>query len=206
MSISGNRRRAAGWGAAVVLGLLAVGGRASAQAQPTQNTARANYDTAWWSTIEPREKFGFIKGVEECQILNAHTTVGIIAIEEVEVAAMDKYAEVYNPRQYPNYSMSKAWEDMTSTDRQPTRKELNHYLDDRNGYERWADFSEPGYHRGIVEGHIACRERHGPLRWSKPVEYYLDKLDRYYNLDLKHGPDQGQYSLSSQLTKLADPR
>lgn len=202
MSTTGAR-----WRAALFAGVLmgAFGPLGHAAPPKAALLAAGDIGAAQWRTLAPKEKFGFIMGIEECQLLNAHTNIGLSAIEEVEVALMDKFADVFY-MESPNESMDKAWEDMTSTKTRPTKKDIEDYWGSDDDYVFWASRNAPGYHRGFVEGHIACRERHGALRWSKPIDFYLEKLDRYYNPDFKYGKDQGEDSISSQLTKYADPR
>ncbi len=163
-----------------------------------------DYTAAWWRTIGTQEKFGFILGIDECQILTLHRTVGFSAIEDVQIAAMDKYAEVFYP-QYPKQSVVKAWEEMAWTKHTASKKDVLDYFAGSEDYEFWNQSNTTEYHRGFLEGHIACREQHGPLRWSKPLEYYLAKFDHIYDPNLEPAPADSDATIAAVLTKLADP-
>jgi len=80
------------------------------------------------------------------------------------------------------------------------------YENDRVGSEYWHRAS-PLERVTYLEGYLSCRKAiGGGARWSRPIHYYVNKLNDMYNVDDQFGENAPEYdgSAINAMDPLAD--
>lgn len=184
-----------GW---CLLGLLQA---ADAKGQSADRPkAVQEFDGRWWAGVSAEERVGFLYALDDCLTYDVKPAVwfdGTWAEYQRKITAF--YSAAPGHRTTPVETV------FTGLGKIPAKGKTSP-AEERYGDEFWRAHPAPA-RRGFLEGYLSCRARaKSSVHWSKPLAYYLDKLDDVYNADDRHGEDVKEYpgSVASALMKLRD--
>jgi hypothetical protein len=159
-----------------------------------------NFDGSWWTSTNSDERIGFLYALDDCLTYDVRPALWF-----------DDTWTNYEQKITGYYASSSA-NRTTSVQhvlerfgKRPTATE-SAQGGERYGNEFWRAHSDLA-RRGFLEGYISCRSHYkNAPKWSKPLNYYLEKLNDMYNADDRHGENAPEYagSVASALDKLRD--
>jgi hypothetical protein len=158
---------------------------------------RPIFNGHWWGQAASEERTGFLYALDECLAFDAFPTIWS---DETFAVSEQKITKYYTSSSLNlSTSVQRVFEGLgkSSQVKRPVSVE-------RYGDEFWRSHNDV-VRRGFLEGYISCRAQEQHARtWSKPIVYYLDKLNDMYNADDRHGEDAPEYtgSILSALEKV----
>jgi hypothetical protein len=181
--------------------ILAAGGfMSAAEIEPTKR-----FDGHWWSRAEPEERSGFLNGAGDCLISVAHKTWVSRSIEW----AIPKITEYYRANAASSgVPVVEVWRAVLSSVPPETPRKGGEVFTNPHGYydgEYWRESSE-SQKVGFLEGYLWClrTQVEAPSEtYSRPVSYYIKKIDAYVN-DFKAHPGIFNQSIASTLSHFRD--
>jgi hypothetical protein len=149
--------------------------------------SQRSFDGYWWDRTSADERTGFMYALDECL---AFDLTPAIWSDDTFAASAQKITAYYGSASenlsVPVQSVFKKL-GATSKVKKPVPAE-------RYGNEFWRAHNDAA-RRGFLEGYISCRTEATHVRiWSRPISYYLGKLNDLYNADDRHGEDAPEFS------------
>ena len=165
-----------------------------------QTKGLQHFDGAWWASANSDERVGFLYALDDCLTYDEKPAMWFDdtwANYEKKISAY--YASSSADR---SASVEKVFERFGKTGAANRTMQQG----ERYGDEFWRAHSEIA-RRGFLEGYFSCRirDKNAP-KWSKPLDFYREKLNDLYNADDRNGENAPEYtgSVASALEKLKD--
>ncbi len=184
--------------------LLPVQAKDNSSQQQAEKRKNA-YDGEWWSLADPEERSGFLNGSADCLTWVAHKKWVSHSIEW----AVPKITEYYKANAASSgVPVVEAWRAVLSSAPPETPRKGGEVFTNPHGYydgEYWRESSE-SQKVGFLEGYLWClrTQVEAPSEtYSRPVSYYVKKIDAYVN-DFKSHPGVFNQSIASILTRFRD--
>jgi hypothetical protein len=158
-----------------------------------------SFDGNWWAKAASDERIGFLYALDDCLTYDVRPAW---SFDDTWANYEEKITSYYAPSTNRSATVQRVFESFgkrASTTQVAKRGE-------RYGDEFWRAHNDLS-RRGFLEGYISCRiHRANEPQWSKPINYYLEKLNDMYNADDRHGENAPEYtgSVASALDKLRD--
>jgi hypothetical protein len=160
------------------------------------------FDGNWWAKANLDERVGFLYALDDCLTYDA---VPHLRFDDTWTNYEKRITSYYaSPSANTTASVQQVFERFAKKPIAAKRTKQG----ERYGDEFWRAHNVHA-RRGFLEGYISCRTRYkNSVKWSKPVSYYLEKLDDIYNVDDRHGENalENVDSVASALEKLQDLR
>lgn len=165
-----------------------------------QHEESRHFGSTWWGNASPDERIGFLYALDDC-----------LTYDEKPAMLFDDTWANYEKKISAYYASPSA--DQTASVQQVFKRfgkvqAANGIMrpTERYGDEFWRAHTD-GVRRGFLEGYFSCRSGSG-ARWTKTLDFYLERLNDLYNVDDRKGENAPEYtgSVASALEKLADHR
>jgi hypothetical protein len=150
-------------------------------AQPNLSQKAKDYDGNWWLASNTDERSGFLNGAADCLTWAAHLSGFNGTPEQLETKISNFYKAHPSDK---GLLVLDVWQRVTPKLRKPapggeTWDNPHWYLDG----SWWQSLSERAQ-SGYLEGYLSCmrtRVPRGAEAYSKPADYYVEKIDSYLN-------------------------
>jgi len=169
----------------------------------SQNAGATNglrsFDGNWWVRTNSDERLGFLYALDDCLTYDARP---VSWFDDTWANYEQQISDYYRTPSHRTTSVQGVFERFGAKGKPTKHVESGA----RYGDEFWRSHNDTS-RSGFIEGYISCRiiYENAP-RWSRPVNYYLGKVNDMYNADDKHGENAAEYegSVASALEKLRD--
>jgi len=159
-----------------------------------------SFDGHWWEKAGSEERIGFLYALDDCLTYDFKPP---LRFDDTWINYEQKISHYYASAPANRDATVESVFRGFGKEAEPLKKAS---VGERYGNEFWRAHSESA-RRGFIEGYVSCRtgDKHAP-KWSRPVEYYLQRLDDMYNGDDRHGEKAPEYtgSVASALEKLRE--
>ena len=163
----------------------------------------ATFSARWWFAANSRQRMALLLGVDDCYSVFAKPPRVLDSyLDRTDSDIFRRITAFYNASP-SNLSVSA----MEALHHNYTPHHDEGYENDRVGSEYWLRAS-PLERVTYLEGYLSCRKDiGGGARWSRPVQYYVNKLNDMYNVDDRFGENAPEYDgpVIDAMKSLVDP-
>lgn len=179
----------------IVVVLLAT----AALAQRQMVNSHPQFDGNWWGNTSSGERTGFLYALDDC-----------LTFDRKPALLFDQtWAHYeYELTRYFSSSAANRAKPVIEVFRQFGKPATSKDNGERYGGEFWRAHSDTARH-GFVEGYFTCRaDDSNVLKWSKPIDFYVQVLNDAYNVDDRKGENAVEYGgpIASVLERVKDPK